>query len=79
MIVIGIVMKDKLSHSNCYFNEEEKPSDPENPVTSGNMAEDVPAAPGNRKSKTWCSYMEKGFRVSREMMDKEKGPVDQEN
>lgn len=61
-------MKDKLSHSNCYYNEGKNIYAPENPVTSGETAEYTPADRNDRKSKTWCSYMEMGFRESRIMI-----------
>jgi hypothetical protein len=71
-------MKDKQSHCNCYKNDENNRPAPVNPASSDKPEEESPADRHGRKSKTWCSYMERGYRETREIIDNETVPVLQE-
>jgi len=68
-------MKEKLSINNCVH--EQKPG---SAATRTPAACDFPdkinlTAHGDRERKTWCSYMENGFRETAELLEKEVSPL----
>ena len=68
-------MKDKPSFNNYNRSDNKNyPSDPIEPLENNSdiYSPDTFNIPGQEK-KTWCSFMERGFRASRNMMDKQPG------
>jgi len=68
-------MKDKPSINN--YNRSDNKNSPSDPIktiekTPGIYSPDEYKIP-EREVKTWCSFMERGFRASRNMTDKQSG------
>ena len=64
-------MTDKTPFHNHSENKQDEVKASVDPAAVDIPYDNMPTPHGQRKRKTWCSYMEKGFRETRDMVDKQ--------
>lgn len=67
-------MKEKPSCSNCHDIQKDDVVVPDKMSAGDATAKNNTADYSVRKNKTWCSYMENGFRETRDLMNEQVTP-----
>lgn len=69
--IYEVVMKDKSSSKDCLEKRKPDAALPGDMTAADGPGKNHHTDFSDREKKTWCSYMERGFRESRDITDKE--------